>query len=264
MNAKEKRLRAKSIYHSIQQKSLESMIKRELVLNYGYDNKMAIAESLASRVMQIFEEYAPDKERIKPFQILWVGVDQYDPPAHGKTLAQTAQKTVVIDLWTEEELAELANGKPPRDLLPQRVARITKQALAHETVFIQTDLSLMLGVSVATIHKAIDTWQKEHDEILPLRGTIHDMGTTFSHKRLIIELYLKGLMTSDIARITNHDPVNVDRYIGDFERVREFAREEAPIYKICFFTGISERLVKEYLNLIKELDSEKLNEISNN
>ena len=252
MNDKKKRLLAKSMYSSVQQKSLESMIKRELVLNYGYDNKLAIAESLASRIMELFTDYAPDKDTVQPFQALWVAVDQYDPPAHGKTIAQTAQKTIIVDLWTHNELEQLAQGTKPSALLPQRVARITKQALAQEAVLIQTDLSLLLGVSVASIRKAIDTWQQQHDEILPLRGNIHDMGMTFSHKRLIVELHLKGLLTSEIARISNHDPVNVDRYIDDFERVYEFAKEEAPIYKISFYTGMSENLVKEYLNIIKE------------
>lgn len=252
MSDKKKRLLAKSVYSTVQQKSLENMIKRELVLNYGYDNKVAVAEGLAARIMQLLEDYAPDKESIKPFQLLWVGVDQYDKPGHGKTLAQTAQKSIVVDLWTKEELDLLANGSKPSSLLARRIARITKQALKQEAVLIQTDLALMLGISVASVRKAIDQWQKEHNEILPLRGTIHDMGMTFSHKRLIIELHLKGLFTSEIARISNHDPQNVDRYIDDFERVLEFAREDAPIYKTAFFTGMFERLIKEYLEIIKE------------
>jgi hypothetical protein len=254
MNEKKKRLMAKSLYSSIQQKSLESMIKRELVLNYGYDNKLAIADSLSARIMEIFDDYAPDRECVKPFQLLWVAVDQYDRPGYGKTLAQTAQKTVIVGLWNKEELEALANGTKTSDLLPQRVARVTKQALAQEGVFIQTDLALMFGVSVASIRKAIDRWQKDHDEILPIRGTIHDMGLSMSHKRQIIDLHLQGYSTTEIARRTNHDPVNVDRYIEDFERVLEFAREDVPVYKICFYTGMSERLVKEYLNIIKEQD----------
>ena len=260
MSDKKKRLLAKSIYNTVQQKSLENMIKRELVLNYGYDNKVAIAESLSARIMQLLNDYAPDKESIKPFQLLWVGVDQYDHPGQGKTLAQTAQKSIVVDLWTKEELDLLAKGSKPSSLLPRRVARITKQALKQEAVLIQTDLALMLGVSVASIRKAIDLWQKEHKEVLPLRGTVHDMGMTFSHKRMIVELHLKGLFTSEIARISDHDPQNVDRYIDDFERVLEFAREDAPIYKIAFFTGMSERLIKEYMEIIKEhklLEKEK-------
>jgi hypothetical protein len=86
MNDKHRRLLTKALYGSIQQKSLENMIRRELVLNYGYDNKLAIAESLAARIMELFNEYAPDREQIKPFQVLWMAVDQYDPPAQGKTI----------------------------------------------------------------------------------------------------------------------------------------------------------------------------------
>jgi hypothetical protein len=252
MNEKHRRLHTKALYGSIQQKSLENMIKRELVLNYGYDNKLAIAESLAARIMELFTDYAPDRDQIKPFQVLWMAVDQYDPPGQGKTIAETACKTVVVDLWTDEELQELAEGRRRTDLLPQRVSRITKQALSQEAVFTQTDVSLLMGVSLSSVRKAIDQWQNETGEILPLRGTVHDMGMTFSHKRQIVGLHLQGHLTSEIARVTHHDPVNVDRYIQDFERVLEFARENAPIYKICFYTGMSERLVKEYLAIVKE------------
>lgn len=251
-----KRLLTK-LYTSIQQKSFENIIRRELVLNYGYDNKLAIAESLSSRIVEIFNDYAPDRENIKPFQLLWVAVDQYDTPEYGKTIEDTSQKTVVVDLWTSSEIEALSNGVKPRDLLPQRAARITKQALSQEGVFTQTDLALILGVSLSTIRKAIDKWQKEHNEILPLRGTIHDMGMALSHKRQIIDLYLEGRLSSEIGRLTSHDPVNVDRYIGDFERILEFAREETPMYKICFYTGMSERLVKEYLRIIKERGLDK-------
>jgi hypothetical protein len=254
MKEKHRRLRTKAVYGSIQQKSLENMIKRELVLNYGYDNKLAIAESLAARIMELFNTYAPDRDQIKPFQVLWMAVDQYDPPGQGKTIAETACKTVVVDLWTDEELQELADGRRKSGLLPQRAARITKQALSQEAVFTQTDVALIMGVSVATVRKAIDQWQNETGEILPLRGTVHDIGMTFSHKRQIVQLHLQGHLTSEIARVTHHDPVNVDRYIQDFERVLEFARENAPIYKICFYTGMSERLVKEYLAIVKEQD----------
>ena len=254
MKTKHSRLLTKALYGSIQQKSLENMIKRELVLNYGYDNKLAIAESLAVRIMELFNEYAPDREQVKPFQVLWMAVDQYDPPGQGKTIAETTCKTVVVDLWTDEELQELADGRKKSALLPQRAARITKQALRQEGVFTQTDVALIMGVSVATVRKAIDQWQKETGEVLPLRGTIHDMGMTYSHKRQIVRLHLEGHLTSEIAGLTHHDPENVDRYIQDFERVLEFARENAPIYKICFYTGMSERLVKEYLAIVKEQD----------
>ena len=52
--------------------------------------------------------------------------------------------------------------------------------------------------------------------------------------------------------MTAHDPVNVDRYIQDFQRILEFAQEQSPIERIVFYTGAGQRLIKEYLEIIKE------------
>jgi len=260
----QKRSADKSIYNSIQQKSLEAMIKRELVLNYGYSDKLKIAEVLAQTMVKIFENYAPERERLKPFQILWMGIDRYDPPGQGKCIEDTAQRTIVLTLWEESELEALASGHNLRELLPGRIARVTQEAMAQDALLIQTDLVLMFGVSITTIRKAIDHWHKQTGEVLPLRGVIHDIGMTFSHKRQIVSLHLQGYFTSEIARMTAHDPVNVDRYIQDFQRIMEFAQEKSPIERIAFYTGIGHRLIKEYLKIIKEnglADSEYIDQV---
>jgi hypothetical protein len=93
-------------------------------------------------------------------------------------------------------------------------------------------------------------WEEAHGQC-PTRSTIHDLGSTISHKREIVALHLQGYLTSEIARMTNHDPHNVDRYLRDFERVYEIARDGASLNKICFLTGTS-RLVKEYLGIIQK------------
>lgn len=251
-SAQQRRSAAKSIYGSIQQKSLEAMIKRELVLNYGYSDKLKIAEVLAQTMVKIFDDYAPEREQLKPFQILWVGIDRYDPPGQGKRIEDTAQRTVVLTLWEPSELEALASGRPPRELLPGRIARATREAMAQDALLIQTDLALLFGVSVASIRKAIDHWHKQTGEVLPLRGVVHDIGMTFSHKKQIVGLHFQGYFTSEIARMTAHDPVNVDRYIQDFQRILEFTQEQSPIERIAFYTGAGHRLIKEYLKIIKE------------
>jgi hypothetical protein len=251
-NEAQRRAAAKSVYSSIQQKSLEAMIKRELVLNFGYSDSLKVAEVLAQTMIRIFESYAPERERIQPFQVLWVGIDRYDPPGQGKHIEATSQRTVVLTLWNDSELEALACGSRARDLLPSRIARVTKEALAQDAVLIQTDLVLLFGVSVTTVRKAIDTWRDQTGEVLPLRGVIHDIGMTFSHKRQIVDLHLQGYFTSEIARKTAHDPVNVDRYIQDFQRVLEFAKEYSPIERIAFYTGLSQSLIKEYLQITSE------------
>jgi hypothetical protein len=92
---------------------------------------------------------------------------------------------------------------------------------------------------------------RRRGEWLPLRGYVADMGSFPTHKAAIIRLYLSGLTTPDIAARTYHTKQAVDRYIRGFERVRllasKFAREELPL-----LTGMSERLVAEYLTLLDQ------------
>jgi hypothetical protein len=252
MTNKTKRLLYKSIFSVFQQKSLFNVLRRELVLNFGYDNKLTIADVLAQRMLELFEDYAPDREKVQPQQIVWLTVDASDPPGYGKTLADTQQRSVILDLWTREEIEELANRTKPKALLPQRVARLCQQAYQQGGLLTTTDLSLILGISGSKVRHAMHSWEEAHGQLLPTRSTIHDLGSTISHKRQIVALHLQGYFPSEIARMTNHDPHNVDRYLRDFERVYDMAREGAPLNKVCFLTGLSPRLVKEYLRIIKE------------
>lgn len=251
MTDKTKRLLSKSIFGVFQQKSLFNILRRELVLNFDYDNKLAIADVLAERMLKLFEEYAPDRERLQPQQIVWLAVDDSDPPAYGKTLADTQQRTVILDLWAKEEIENLANDTRPRLLLSQRVARLCQQAYQQGGLLTMTDLSLILGASSSTVRHSMHAWEEAYGQLLPTRSTIHDLGSTISHKREIVALHLQGYLTSEIARMTNHDPHNVDRYLRDFERVYDMARDGASLNKICFLTGLSPRLVKEYFKIIQ-------------
>jgi sulfite reductase alpha subunit-like flavoprotein len=81
MTDKTKRLLHKSIFGVFQQKSLFNILCRELVLNFGYDNKLAIADVLTAKMLELFEQYAPDREKLQPQQIVWLALDASDPPA---------------------------------------------------------------------------------------------------------------------------------------------------------------------------------------
>jgi len=54
------------LYKGLAQKTLSNMIKRELIFNYGYDNSIAVAESLAQRIVDIIAEYSPPKANVSP------------------------------------------------------------------------------------------------------------------------------------------------------------------------------------------------------
>lgn len=240
------------MYGGLLKKTLKTMFIRELIENFGYSDKIAIAELLAETFIHLYEIYAPEKNSVKPGQMVWLAVDVDDPPARNKTLDKTKLKPIVVTVASEYDLVKARNGLHPRKLLKNICARILQEAFDQGGVLSQYDVAVITGRSLAYVQQAISQWQKEHGQSLPSRGTIHDLGSATTHKKEIISLYLKGYKTSEIAMKTSHDPVNVDRYIKDFKRVLWLSKDGRDLNDIAFFTRLSARLVKEYLSIIEE------------
>ncbi|MFQ5801006.1 MAG: DUF1670 domain-containing protein [Candidatus Hydrothermarchaeales archaeon] len=253
------------LYKSLAQKTLRNMVIRELVFNFGYDNQIAVAETLADRVLEIVKEYSPDRSTVKPGQVVWLAVDIEDRPGRGKSMSMTRLKPVILTLVSEEDVRQLNNGLSPKELLPNIVARILLESEEQGGLLSMVDLSVLLNASISTVIKARERWEKANGKMLPTRGTIHDLGMTFTHKRQVVDLHLEGYFTSEIARKTGHDPSCVDRYIDDFQRVLMLKMDGQPLNKICFYTGLGRKLVSQYLDYIEErgVDKIKLDEGDN-
>ncbi|MCD6500958.1 DUF1670 domain-containing protein [bacterium] len=249
----------KLVFGRLQQKTLENMLKQELIMNFGYDHKLAIADALIERFMKIIREYAPEQQRVEAYQIRWLGIDKDDYPGMGKTIAQTKLKPVTLTFITHEEIEKLANGIKPRELLPERIAQVYQEAYQQGALLSNTDVAVLFNISLTTAHKMKRQWEIQNQKVLPNRGSIHDLGLTYTHKKQVIQLYLQGHFTQEIARKLDHDPKCVDTYIRDFERIKPLLEKNMPTEKIAFFTGMGVRLVKEYKKLWKDLSKNNNN-----
>ena len=246
------RSRAKALYGPSQKKTLHNLLKRELLFNFGYEDKGKIADVLINSFLEIIAQFGQDKQKVQPYQIVWPAVDKDDYPGYGKTMDKTKYTPVVLTLWTTEELELLTQGQDPKTLNAQRIARFHKQTFEQGGVLANIDDGLIINLSQSRISQLRTQWEKEHNETLPSRGSYHDLGKTLTHKRRIIELHLQGFMPSEIARKMNHDIRCVDRYIRDFERTLPFFIESESNSKIAFYTRMSESLLKEYKNIYDE------------
>lgn len=242
----------KAIYGPSQQKTLHNLLKRELVLNFGFDNKLKIADVLIDSLLEIIDSYGKDRQKIQPYQLVWPAVAKDDFPGYGKTMADTKYVPVVLTLWTPDELEKLANGHYPKSLMPDRIARWHQQAFEQGAVLSSVDTSLILNHTPSYSSQLRRQWEHDHKQTLPSRGSYHDLGCTVSHKQQIIEYHLQGLMPSEIARKTDHDPMSVDRYIRDYERTVPLLNEGQSITKIAFYTRLSEALIKEYHKIFEK------------
>ncbi|MGP8321008.1 MAG: DUF1670 domain-containing protein, partial [Methanosarcinaceae archaeon] len=94
---------------------------------------------------------------------------------------------------------------------------------------------------------------------VPRAGTEMDIGKTLTHKRLAFHNYKKKIPTSENARLIDHTPESTDRYIKDGTRVEKLYISGYNNWEIAFFTGIPEYIVKEYIEIIKSYEKEKIN-----
>ena len=88
---------------------------------------------------------------------------------------------------------------------------------------------------------------------VPIRGTVHDIGPSVSHKAEVIRRYLRGQSPADIARELNHSQHAVDRYIKDYEVTRTLA-QKFPLHEIPALAKHAASLVREHVQLIREYE----------
>lgn len=254
MSGNYKRASYKLVYGPLADKSLQSVLKRELMEQFGFENMGLIADGLVRRFLEIVREYDPDKAMLLPGQMLWLAVDKNEKCGYGKPMYRCKMVPVVLTVITPTDLRRMADERlSPKDLWAETAARMLKEANEQGGVLALSDVEVILGMPTHTIWRVIKDYKQAHpDEVLPHRGTVHDMGRTCTHKLQAIQLKLQGLLTQEIARRIHHDPSNVDRYQVDFERTYELYKDGYRPEQISFLCHLSQSLVKEYIKLIEE------------
>lgn len=243
---------SKQIYGPLQQKNIKNELIRYLIENYGFDSKPKIASAIVSEFISIYEEAMVDKQRLSFGQILWPAVKKEEKHGNGKTLAKTAQKTVILTLVDADDLKDLANGMSIKELAKKRIVRVIEEAFGQGGVLSLSDVAVIFSKTPGRISQLLSEYQKEKDKIVPYRGNVHDIGKSVTHKTKIVQMHLKGYQTIEIARATRHSPGAVDRYIADFDRVKMLFKQGMSISEIAYLTSLSESLVSEYIGIIKE------------
>lgn len=249
------RLHKKAVYGPLCQQTLEAVLKRELMTHFGFENMGVIADVLIQRFLTLIEAYAPPQKRLRPYQTLVLAVDKNERLGYGKRMEHCHLVPVIITLVTAEELQKLADGARLRELRPEIVARILKEAYDQGGVLPFSTVGLLTGLCSPTgISQAVARFYEQHpDVVLPHSGTIFDLGRTLTHKRASVLLKHQGLLEQEIARRINHHPSSVARYNNDDERVGKLWAEGKSAEMISFITGLSLSVVEDYIAIRQEL-----------
>lgn len=200
-------------------------------------------------VLEVVEEMFFENREIGSGQIEYTCVSSEE--GAGKTMEEMKKVRVKLtrELTSDREI-QVRDG----DIGMRKVQllRMTEEAYDQNGLLTQEDLGRIMGVSSRTIRRDIEELMGNKVRIY-LRGLQRDIGKGVSHKIWIVGLYLEWKTYSEIERITGHSVGAIKTYLNDFSRVLMAEHRGIKSAKeIGYYIGRSERLVKEYIELIRE------------
>jgi hypothetical protein len=246
-------------YASCQRKTFHSALAHFLQTEFPATFGPAVTQLFADRVDALYEQFHPPRSRLTFGQVVWVAVAASHRPAGEKRIEKLPLVPIVLDLVT---LQDIDDTMTPNQRLPVRankIVRLFRQAFEQGGVLSQADVSLLLHVSRNVVGQTLAEHQNKTGEVLPSRGSIHDLGPTVTHKAIICyKRFVEKKETSQVAQETFHSPREVEYYVQCLRRVLLCKQMGLSPEDTALATRHSLPLVKEYLKLIESFDLKSL------
>ena len=215
-----------------------------------------IRDKVVTGIVKLVEEFYPKHTHLRMGQVMWPAVDVKETSGYGKSIEKTKLKPVFVDLINDHDIQEYISGKKAKDIKKNASVRVFKQAKEQGGVLTYSDVASMFKLSPGTIGKYVREWESQNDELVPRRGTVHDMGRSLTHKKSICyKTIVEGKSLEQVVRETNHSPEAITRYVKDCKRVWTCLKAGLSMQATSFTIRISDQLVYEYKNLIDEYKS---------
>ena len=126
-------------------------------------------------------------------QMLWYAVAKDEKGGYGKNMKNLRLRPVILSVVTYEDIQKRAKGVSLKEIRKCGEARILHEADKQSGTLAQSDLSLILSRSLATIQKEITDYERENNVVLPRRGTVHDLGRSTAIPGLLFCFHLSCL-----------------------------------------------------------------------
>ena len=236
-------------YVSTFNRTLQTQLYNEIMHDYSFPR--AVCRSLSELFIFYFDLYFGNQR--KEGQIIFTAVSSNVPP--GVPVNEMDLVPAIITTYDSDDCAV----KDQKELLEKRIVRITNEALNQGALLTQADIAILLGESTKTISRHIAALE-ENRELVPTRGKWKDIGPGVSHKKKILELYLKGYEYTEIERKTRHSGEAIMRYVKDFAKILLLTEDGFEDNELRLLTGLSEKTIQEYKELIETYSTEEYQE----
>ena len=235
------------VHYKTFQGALDAFFEQECPQIGGFRMRQALVNAIYSMVLKFF----PETNHLRQGQTVWTTVHKNAKGSYGKSIKNTELTPVVLTLVQETDAMDRAHGKKLRELKKEAIARLCQEAYAQDGCLTETELAVMLKMSPTTVGIYLREYEAEQKNVLPRRGTIHDMGPTLTHKKIIIEkLFIEQKTVQQVIRETCHSARAIERYITCFKQILLCYRKGMNLDEISFSVRKTKNLVQEYLDII--------------
>jgi hypothetical protein len=236
-------------YLSTFKRQIQTQLYNELRRDYSFPR--AVCRSLSYLFTSYLDLYFSSQR--KEGEIIFHAISKEVPP--GVPVEEMHLIPVRLSLYEPDD----CTIQNQQDLLDIRIIRISNEATNQGTLLTQADIAILTGESTKTIARHIAELEKK-GKLVPTRGKWKDIGPGVSHKKRILELYLKGDEYTDIERKTKHSGEAIMRYVKDFSRILVLTDEGFKDTELRIITGLSDKTIREYIDLIETYSTEDYQE----
>ena len=245
-------------YGPLLQKTLQNAVSHVIGEQFPRIGGPRMRELCAQMILEVVQAHVRPTEHMRHGQVLWLGIATDDPPRQYRRTADTRLVPVVLDLSTPEDIQARLDRKSAHERLRIKAVRLCEQAHRQGALLSNCDLAELMDRDDSAIAQVLSAHETKTGRLVPRRATLHDVGTGLTHKRIICwKRYAEGKSADIVAKETHHSLEAVDRYLGQFDRVRHCRQEGMSPEKTAFTLNCSVGLVNEYLAIDRELKGKK-------
>ena len=250
-------------YGPLQDKTLKNALAHAIGTEFPRIGGPRMRELCATMILEVVDAHVRPREHVRHGQALWLAVSKEERPRKYQRIVDTDLVPVVLDLSTPEDVEARIDRKSRGERLQHKIIRLCEQAYEQGGLLSNCDLAELLGVDDSRVADVLTTHEEQTKRLVPRRATLQDVGTGLTHKRIICwKRYAEGKSADEVARETYHSLEAVDRYLGQFDRVRHCRTQKMSVEETAFTLDCSRSLVREYLAIDAELEGKDSKEIA--
>jgi DNA-binding CsgD family transcriptional regulator len=243
-------------YGPLLAKTLETALAHCIATEFPRIGGPRIQRLCAEMILEVVGQHLLPREQVRHGQVLWLGISRDDPPRRHQRIIDCQLIPLVLDLVTPDDIRARLDRQSVPERLATRAVRLCEQAFAQGALLSNCDLAELLGTHDSRVAHVLAEHERKTEQLVPRRATLHDVGTGLTHKRIICwKRYAEGKEPDEIARETYHSLEAVDRYLGQYDRVRHCRLQGLSPAETAYALNCSVRLVEEYLAIDRELEA---------